>query len=136
MDRRPYITVTNELFRHPKFLRLTPAAKIHLLELWAHCNEYRTDGVVEAHILNQPGKKLGKELLTAGWVEPSNTTDIYLMHDYLDHQPSRAEIEQRMAKKSAAGAQGGHVQWHEKKGVKKEGCYWCENPEPPETNGT
>lgn len=128
-DRRPYITVTNELFRHPKWLRLNDKAKLYLLELWGHCNEFRTDGMVEDFLLFAKGKKVGQDLIATGWVEPTSDPVVFYMHDYLEHQPSRDEIEQRIKEKREAGSTGGkrsaHTRWHVNRGVLDDKCEYC-----------
>lgn len=126
-DTRPYIAVTNELFRHPKFRRISFEARIAVLELWAHCNEFMTDGLVESWVFEDYPEKIQEQLLKVQWVD--QTGDSYEMHDYLKHQKSKVEILEQKGKKSASGAYGGHVRHHEKKGTYKPGCHWCENPD-------
>jgi hypothetical protein len=100
------------------------------LELWGHCNEFRTDGAVAKHVLHTKGAPVAKALLAAGWVESSKVEDVFLMHDYLDHQPSRAEIEERIADKKASGKEGGkrsaHKRWHLDRGVVDPKCSLCQ----------
>lgn len=126
-DTRPYIAVTNELFRHPKFRRLTFEARISLLELWAHCNEFMTDGHVDSWVFEEYPDNVREQLVKVGWVHPKD--DDYEMHDYLKHQKSKAQILEHKGNKSAAGAFGNHTRHHTKKGVVKAGCYWCDNPD-------
>ena len=133
-DRRPYIAVAQELFRHPKWRRISKDARLWLLELWGYCNEFRTDGMVHRSMLEEEGVKVSKELLDAGWVEITADPDEFYMHDYLEHQPSRTEIEQRMKEAREAGKRGGeksnHVRNHVKKGVIDLTCELCPPPEP------
>lgn len=126
-DTRPYITVANELFRHPKFRRMTTDARLAVLELWAHCNEFMTDGLVDSFTFSDYTKAVQEEVITAGWVHVNDAG--FEMHDYLKHQKSKEEILALKAKKSVTGALGGHTRHHAKKGIKKAGCYWCENPD-------
>lgn len=127
-DTRPYITISNELFRHPKFRRLSDKAKLWLLELWAYCNEYRTDGFVDVHILNEKGAKITAELMV-NFVETTADNDMFYMHDYLDHQPSRKEIEDRIQEKRSRASTGGklsaHNRHHVKKGIVNPDCELC-----------
>jgi len=125
-DTRPYIAVTNELFRHPKFRRLNFEARVALLELWAHCNEFMTDGHVDSWVFEEYPPKVREQLLKVGWVDKK--AEDYSMHDYLKHQKSKKEILQHKSNKSVAGALGGHTKNHTNKGISKAGCYWCENP--------
>lgn len=129
-DTRPYFTVTNELFRHPKWTGLpNDKTRIHLLELWGHCNEFRTDGAVAKHVLHGKGAPVAKALIAAGWVETTKDPSAFMMHDYLSHQPSKAEIEERIADKKSAGSEGGkksaHTRWHLSRGVLDPKCQFC-----------
>lgn len=129
LDKRPYITVTNELFRHPKFVRLNDKAKLHLLELWGYCNEYQTDGVVHRSMLEAKGKPVAKQLREGGWVDDTVEAEWFYMHDYLDHQKSKDQIEDAKSKKRDAGSAGGkrshHVRNHVNKGAFHAECQWC-----------
>lgn len=125
-DTRPYITVANELFRHPKFRRISPDARLALLELWAHCNEFMTDGHVDSWVYEEYPAKVQKQLLSVGWVDKNGEN--YSMHDYLKHQKSKKDILAHKSNKAVAGALGGHTKNHTNKGIVKPGCYWCENP--------
>jgi hypothetical protein len=125
-DPRPFITVTNELFRHPKFTGLpSDKARLCLLELWAHCNEFKTDGIVPKHVLNAKGAAVGKALIAAGWVETTPDKDMFLMHDYLDHQKSKAELEELRDNRKKSAGYGLHVRWHAKRGVVEQECDYC-----------
>lgn len=125
-DTRPYITVANELFRHPKWTGLpNDKTRLHLLELWSHCNEFRTDGIVMKHALNAQGPSTAKALINVGWVEPTPDPDIFMMHDYLKHQPSKTEIEDRIEDKKSAGRLGAHRQWHVKRDKQDPKCEYC-----------
>ncbi|MBH0778778.1 hypothetical protein [Nocardia bovistercoris] len=46
-DSRPFITITVDMPRHPKFAALTKGQKFLIVEAWCHCGEYLTDGVVD-----------------------------------------------------------------------------------------
>lgn len=135
-DRRPYITVAQELFRHPKWRRISKDARLYLLELWGYCNEFRTDGMVHRTVLEEQGVKVGKELLDAGWVEITADPDEFYMHDYLDHQPSKAEIEKRVKDAKESGSRGGaksnHTRNHVNKNFIDPSCELCPGNEPEE----
>lgn len=130
LDKRPYFTVANELFRHPKFVRLTDKAKVHLLSLWGYCNEYTTNGIVHESVLNGQGAATAKLLIEIGWVESTATKGEYYMHDYLEHQKSKQRIEVEKSIKQTAGSVGGqkshHSRNHAAKGVFDASCQWCQ----------
>ena len=122
-DTRPYITVTNELFRHPKYKALGRSARLRIIELWAHCNEFMTDGAIDAGTWSEVPAKERKELLAAGWVEEGAAG--LECHDYLRHQKSRKQIQELKAGRSDAGRYGSHVRHHANKGVTDPGCPHC-----------
>lgn len=141
-DKRPYIVITNELVRHPKYRRLSPEARCVLLELWVHCNEFMTDGHVDSWVFEEYSETVRDQLLSARWIyrkplagakgvrEGSDAnSEGYEMHDYLKHQKSKKEILAQRSNKSAAGAFGNHTRHHTEKGIHKAGCSFCENPD-------
>ncbi|PSS43607.1 hypothetical protein C6401_10770 [Arthrobacter woluwensis] len=133
LDERPYITITNQLLRHPKFKALpSDKARLYLLELWAHCNEFLTDGLVTKEVLYERGPGIAKALIAGNWVLTTNDPNVFEMRDYLKHQKSRETINKLIAKRREAGSKGGKIGMHNRhhvaKGVFKEGCEYCENP--------
>jgi hypothetical protein len=125
-DPRPFIAVTNELFRHPKFTGLpNEKTRLYLIELWAHCNEFKTDGVVPKHVLNAKGPAVGKALIAAGWVDATDDKDVYVMHDYLDHQKSREQLDELRDKRKRSAGEGLHIRWHVNRGVSDPECVHC-----------
>lgn len=125
-DTRPYITVANELFRHPKFKILSRTARLRIIELWAHCNEYMTDGEIDHGTLMEIPAKERRELTDAGWIEQAETG--WRCHDYLKHQKSRIQILKHKAERAQAGLFGAHTRHHVKKGVVDRACKWCNAP--------
>lgn len=123
-DKRPYFTMTNEYPNHRKIRVLSDKAfRLHVT-LMADCNQAKSDGKFSKHELNMLGPKAGKELIERGLVETLKDGE-YQLHDYLDHQHSRAEIEKLQANKAEAGAFGAHTRHHVKKGVYDISCTHC-----------
>lgn len=134
-DTRPYITIANELFNHPKFKRIkNPWARLHLIELWTYCNSYMTDGVIDEDALMEKGDDIGAELIERRWVTGPDENGMYHMHDYLKHQKSRAEIKGLQSRRQLAAAWGNHVRWHENKGVHEDTCGYCTGDLDPPTS--
>lgn len=133
-DRRPYIVVTTDFFEHPKTLRLSKPARLHILELWAYANRHRTDGEIPEAVLNGAGAKIARELLEVGFIERKEDGSAWC-HDYLEHQKSRGEIEAHVEKKRARQSEGGryamHERWHVKRQILKPGCQFCDQDLPP-----
>jgi hypothetical protein len=87
---------------NPKLDGLSPAAKWTLVELWCHCGQHLTDGFVR----DAKWSRFGNAAIRRKIVENGLATRVeggYRMHDYLDHQRSRAEVEEVRAKRSEAG---------------------------------
>src|SRR5262245_11437035 len=99
--RRPngYVALDVAAHRHPKFLERSPAA----VGLWAmglsYCGDNRTDGLIlrpqVPKLVNLPAKKcfeLAEDLVAAGlWTKEG---EHFRMHDYLDWNLSRGELDQ------------------------------------------
>jgi hypothetical protein len=123
-DTRPYFTITNEYPRHRKIRTLSDKAfRLHV-ELMADCNEAQSDGHFTKDELNMRGEKAGQELVTKGLVEEIDGG--YQLHDYLNHQHSKVQIQAYKANKVGAGAFGAHTRHHVKKGVFDDGCNHCQ----------
>lgn len=107
-DDRTYITVHDGMPEHPKVEALSDRAFRVLVDLWCWCSRQLNDGVIpEAVWLKRTGTpKVRKELLAA-------LVDVvdgqYVMHDYLEHQRSRAQVEALKAKRAEAGRKGGRA---------------------------
>ena len=107
-DDRTYITVHDGMPEHPKVEALSDRAFRVLVDLWCWCSRQLNDGVIpEAVWLKRTGSpKVRKELLAA-------LVDVvdgeYVMHDYLEHQRSRAQVEALKAKRAEAGRKGGRA---------------------------
>lgn len=89
----PWFKIDDTLHSHPKVRR----AGLQALGLWvasgAYCMAYKTDGhVPDWYVDGWPsGKRLADKLVHARLWEV--TDDGWQFHDWLDHQPSAAEIE-------------------------------------------
>lgn len=128
-DKRPYFVLTNEYPRHRKIRGLSDKAfRLHVT-LMALCNEDRNDGIISQLDLDQMGKPAGRELLTKKLVHPAADGE-YVLHDYLKHQNSRAEIEKHISEAQKAGAKGGklsaHKKWHVDRGIVNPDCELCQ----------
>jgi hypothetical protein len=55
--------------------------------------------------------------------------DGWIVHDYLQGNPSAGEMRARRAGKSSGGSLGNHRRWHSSRGVVVSGCEWC-SPKP------
>ena len=117
-DTRPYITLTNEYPRHRKIRGLSDAAfRLHVT-LMTMANEDRTDGKVLPVDLESRGPKVKKELIDADLIH-DHGKDGFMLHDYLRHQNSSDEIDERINEKRKRASTGGKVSAHNRHHVEK-----------------
>jgi hypothetical protein len=92
---------------HPKIAGLSDRAfRAHVLGL-LYCARYLTDGQVPK--AKGPTARIASELERAGlW---SSTKRGWVIHDFLDYNPSRSETLAKRETKSIAGAKGAAVRW-------------------------
>jgi hypothetical protein len=103
-----YIRVDVLLPGNPKLDGLTYAAKWTLLELWCHCGHHLTDGFVRDAVWRRTGTALARQMLVRHGLA-RRVRGGYQMHDYLEHQRSRAEVLELKEKRRRAGEKGGHA---------------------------
>jgi hypothetical protein len=96
---------------HPKIAGLSDRAfRAHVLGL-LYCARQVSDGFVPT-ALAPKGRTLA-ELTTAGlWTAVRRG---FTIHDWLDWNPSRAEVDSKRHAKSMAGAKGAASRWHDEK---------------------
>jgi hypothetical protein len=101
-----YIRVDVRLPRHPKLDGARSGTKWTLIELWLHCGEHLTDGYVR----NSVWLAIGTANAMADLVKRGLARRVrggYQMHDYLEWNRSRAEVEELIEHRRAAGSRGG-----------------------------
>jgi hypothetical protein len=126
-----WVKITDDFYDHDKFLTLTPPADSLWMRSLAWANRRQSDGHLPVQALtnlfNPNGlvwssgeavtlESVADELVATGLWEESPTGAGYQIHDYLDYQPSKADLtgkreasRQRMQKarsKSQTGVQG------------------------------
>ncbi len=105
-DAVTWVKIDDKMVDHPKIAVLSHGAfHAHIAGL-CYCSQHLTDGhvpLVIAHRLVSGGKKFADELVTGGVWERKNGG--YAIHDYLDFQLSREDIQKRVE----AGRKGGQT---------------------------
>ncbi len=98
--------------RNPKVLQCSPEAMWLYVAAGCYCGQYLTDGVVPAQAI--PGlttirKPMPRafELVAAGLWHVVDGGDAYEMHDYLDYNPSREQVEEERRKARERRTNGG-----------------------------
>jgi len=103
-----YIRIDVLLPDNPKLDGLSAAAKWTLIEMWCYCGQHLTDGFVRDAKWRKFGTSRERAaLVTAGLAEP--VPGGFQMHDYLEHQRSRAEVLELKEKRRKAGEKGGRA---------------------------
>jgi hypothetical protein len=104
-----YVRVDDLFHEHEKVLDIGPLAEALWFRCLTYCARNRTDGRVPLGFVRKmgdmDGTALAAVLVDAGLLEPDDRG--YRMHDYLEWQRSRDEIEALSEKRAAAGSKGG-----------------------------
>lgn len=105
---------------HHKVAELTAVAfRLHV-SAFCYCSRNLTDGVLTSKATktlcthSNAASKHVSELVKASLWE--HRPDGYYIHDYLDYNPSKAEVLARRAAKQAAGAKGGKASGESRRG--------------------
>ena len=100
-----WVKLDDGMIEHPKILGISDKSLRLFLVGLSYCSRQLTDGFVPSAIGVSLGRKYATELVNAGIWE--TTPGGYIVHDYLDYQPSKAEVIELRAKRSEAGRKGG-----------------------------
>jgi hypothetical protein len=111
----PFANFDDSFADHPKVARLSDGAyRLHSSGI-LYCNRYLTDGRIS---VNQASRLIPKyrasyllELVAGGlWHHIGN--DEYSIHDFLDWNRSREQVESDRERKRKAGKKGAESRWH------------------------
>jgi hypothetical protein len=101
----PWFRLETEIIRHPKVQEIPAGERPGALALFvaalAYCSEMLTNGHIPRSVLAGLAHEIGlkrprkvtEKLLVVGLFEQSNGD--FFVHDYLDFQPSRADVQAR-----------------------------------------
>lgn len=124
-DHRTFVRMDHGLPEHPKFVGLSDRA----FRVWFECvcwssRQERNGNVPAANAkrLGLSGKAL-HELMAVVLIEP--TEEGYVVHDYLDFQRSKEEIDAFRAGRGEAGEKGNHKRWHVARRKWDKDCDYC-----------
>lgn len=106
-----YIRVDVLLPEHPKVEGLSDKAFRALVTLWCYCGRQRTDGAVTRKQWEAWPMKVRAELVAAGLARQIDISSGAAMHDFLEHQRSREEIDELSARRSVAGKKAADARW-------------------------
>ncbi len=101
-----WVRLEDDFPENPKIIEAGPVASWTHIKAIAFCNRQLTDGFIShATVRWMSGAASAKVLVRVGLWE--TTKGGYLIHDYLEYQPSKAEVMDRRAKRAASGKLGG-----------------------------
>lgn len=118
-----FVRMDVNLPNHPKLIDASPEAKWLYVTSWCISGRNLTDGVVRPRVAAAEADvdaSTGDELVEIDvWHKPGHKCKScpepprghVVIHDYLDHNRSRAEVEQLKAKRSEAGKKGADRRW-------------------------
>lgn len=121
-DKLPKFTIEVGFHRHPKWIGASAASIGVFVTSLSYCAEHSTDGrlvrspiSIEAlamalGVTAKDARKAKTELLERGMWEEA---DAWLrVHDYLDHNPSSAEVRDNARRRQAASTKANHAKYH------------------------
>lgn len=118
----PWVRLDEDFAEHPKVVTAGPLAMAMHVAGLCYANRNSTDGriprpiakrLIDLDDFTQSWEDVVADLLTAGmWTETEQGFEI---HDYLEYQPSKADVEAKRAdlhaKRAAAGRKGAEARW-------------------------
>jgi hypothetical protein len=105
-DDRLFFKLHNGFPEHPKTIELSDKAFRQLVEAWCYCSRNLNDGyLTSAQFSRFFSPKSRGELLQVGFVRAEE--NMYVMHDYLEHQQSAQQVADLRERRKAAGSKGG-----------------------------
>lgn len=105
-----WVKIDDNFPDHPRVVGLSDRAfRTHVAGL-CYSAKYLTDGHIPSSALRTIGpRKSAQELEDAGlW---QKTDHGWVVRDFLDYNPSRADVETERARKREAGSKGARVRW-------------------------
>lgn len=120
-DRRTYVRIHDGIPDHPKIAEVGGMAAWLYVSGLCYASRLLTDGIIPARMVARLTDLPDVEALASRLLEaklwhpaqhdckdcPQGLGDVYVIHDYLDHQRSAAEVRELSEKRAAAGRNGG-----------------------------
>lgn len=109
-DARTFIKLHDAFPDHPKIHQVGPAAAWLYVCGLCYCSRWLSDGripkgaVAQLSAIRQPAAAARKLVDVGMW---DDAGDHYLVHDYLEHQSSKAQVEAKKLARAEAGRKGG-----------------------------
>ena len=110
-----WVNLDDQMPGHPKIISLSDGAfRLHVSGI-AYCNRFLTDGIIRVEAIVQLMPRYRRSYLDElvqrmVWMEIMAAT-VYEIHDYLDWNKSKAEVEERRKARAEGGRKGAHRRW-------------------------
>ncbi len=94
-----WLRIDDGIITHPKICQVGPEAAWLWITSLCYCRKYLTDGVFPAGVMNLSGlrgkaqKTAAKRLVDVGLWHEIDEKQSYVVHDFLEWNPSRADVE-------------------------------------------
>jgi hypothetical protein len=113
-----WVNLDDQMAEHPKIVGLSDGAfRLHISAIM-YANRFLTDGVIAFDAVARLTPRFKKTyldelLLRQIWTErnTNGTGRSFEIHDYLDWNKSRADVEKRRKVRADAGRKGAHGRW-------------------------
>lgn len=106
-----FIYLADDMPDHPKIAGLSDRAFRMQITAICYAGHYLTDGEVSLALARKAGPRVVDELVEAGLWSLVPERRLYVVHDFLDYNRSRAEAEARRKQLSEWGRQGAAKRW-------------------------
>jgi hypothetical protein len=106
---------------------MSPTARACLIELWLYCRRAKNNGTIRNSKLKKASElltpKVQNELVEQRWLHlngtgcgtdtcPRGVPGVAIMHDYLQHQESAADMTARIETGRERSRKANHKRWH------------------------
>lgn len=120
------MNLDDQMFEHPKIVKLSDGAfRLHISAI-GYCNRYLTDGIIHADVVPRLMPRFRpsylRELLgdyLSGYLSNGSRPlwmehpEGYEIRDYLEWNSSRVDVEKRRLARASAGRKGAHKRWEQ-----------------------
>lgn len=109
----PWANLDDQFPKHPKVLRLSDGAfRLHISGI-CYAAQYLTDGLIDADVVPLLMPRFQRRYVTelverTLWIQRG---DVYEIHDYLEWNRSKDQVEAERERKRRAGRKGAEKRW-------------------------
>lgn len=128
-DHRTFVRMDHGLPDHPKFVGISDRAFRVWFNAVCWSSRQEQDGHVPEVVMRRTlgaSPKVVRELLDARLLDALDDQGRYYVHDYLDFQRSKEEIDAYRSGRGDAGTLGNHRRWHVARRKWEKDCQHCQ----------